>query len=43
MRRKIFVLKRERVTGGWRKLRNDELHDLYCSAHIVRMNEMSRA
>jgi hypothetical protein len=25
--RRIFGPKREEVTGGWRKLHNDELHD----------------
>jgi hypothetical protein len=28
------------VTGGWRKLHNEELHDLYSSPNIIRM--MSR-
>lgn len=27
--RKIFLPKREQVTGDWRKLRNEELHDLF--------------
>jgi hypothetical protein len=27
--------KRDEVTGGWRKLHNDELHGLYCSPSIV--------
>jgi hypothetical protein len=27
--RKIFGLKRDEVTGGWRKLCNEELHDLH--------------
>jgi hypothetical protein len=26
--RRIFGPKREEVTGGWRKLHNEELHDL---------------
>jgi hypothetical protein len=25
------------VTGGWRKLRNEELHSLYSSPSIIRM------
>jgi hypothetical protein len=25
----IFGLKRDEVTGGWRKLHNEELHNLY--------------
>jgi hypothetical protein len=29
--RRIFGLKREEVTGGWRKLHNEELHNLYSS------------
>ena len=35
MLRKIFVLKRGEVTGDWRKLHNEELHDLYCSLNII--------
>jgi hypothetical protein len=27
--RRIFVPKRDEVTGDWRKLYNDELHNLY--------------
>jgi hypothetical protein len=26
---RIFVLKRDKVTGEWRKLNNKEIHDLY--------------
>jgi hypothetical protein len=33
--RRIFGPKRDEVTGEWRKLHNEELHDLYCSPHIV--------
>jgi hypothetical protein len=35
MLRWIFGPKRDEVTGGWRKLRNEELNDLYCSPNIV--------
>ena len=35
--RKIFGLKRDEVTGEWRKLHNEELNDLYCSTNIVRV------
>jgi hypothetical protein len=35
--RRIFGPKRDKVTGGLRKLHNEELHDLYCSPGIVRM------
>jgi hypothetical protein len=29
--RRIFGLKRDEVTGEWKKLHNKELHDLYSS------------
>ena len=44
--RRIFGPKRDEVTGEWRKLRNEELGDLYCSPSIVQVikkNEMDRA
>jgi hypothetical protein len=34
--RGIFGPKRDEVTGGWRKLHNEELHNLYSSPSIVR-------
>jgi hypothetical protein len=34
--RRIFGQKRDEVTGGWRKLHNEELHNLY-SPSIIRM------
>jgi hypothetical protein len=39
--RKIFGPKREE-DGSWRKLHNDELHDLYSSANIVRVIKSRR-
>jgi hypothetical protein len=33
--RRIFGPKRDEVIGGWRKLHNDELHNLYCSSSII--------
>jgi hypothetical protein len=33
--RRIFGPKRDKVTGGWRKLHNEELHGLYSSPSIV--------
>jgi hypothetical protein len=44
--RRIFEPKRDEVTGGWRKLHNEELHNLYSSPSIIRMikdDEMGRA
>jgi hypothetical protein len=35
--RGIFGSKRDEIIGGRRKLRNEELHSLYCSPHIIRM------
>jgi hypothetical protein len=35
--RRIFGPKRDEVTGGWRKLHNEELHYLYSSPSIIRM------
>jgi hypothetical protein len=37
--RKIFGPKRDEVVGGWRKLHNEELHNLYSSPNIIRMIE----
>jgi hypothetical protein len=33
----IFGPKRDEVTGGWRKLHNEELHDLCSSPRIIKM------
>jgi hypothetical protein len=30
------------VTGGWRKLHNEELHDLYSSPSIIRIMKPKR-
>ena len=32
-----MVLRRDEVTGEWRRLHNEELNDLYCSPNIVRV------
>jgi hypothetical protein len=40
--RKIFGPKRDEVTGGWRKLHNVELHNLYTSQSIIRMIKSRR-
>jgi hypothetical protein len=48
--RKIFGPKRDEAIGGWRKLHNEELHNLYCSSsimrwagHVARMGEKRNA
>jgi hypothetical protein len=35
--RRIFGPKRDEVTGGWRKLHNEELYNLYSSPSIIRI------
>jgi hypothetical protein len=35
--RRIFGPKREEVAGGWRRLHNEELHDMYASPNIIRV------
>jgi hypothetical protein len=40
--RRIFRRKRDQVTGGWRKLHNEELHDLYSSPSIIRIIKSRR-
>jgi hypothetical protein len=40
--RGIFEPKRDEVTGEWRKLHNEELHDLYSSPTIVRVIKSRR-
>jgi hypothetical protein len=37
--RRIFGPKREKVVGGWRRLHNEELHNLYISPNIIRVNK----
>jgi hypothetical protein len=40
--RRIFGPKRDEARGEWRKLYNEELHDLYSSPNIVRVIKSRR-
>jgi hypothetical protein len=40
--RRMFGPKRDEVTGGWRKLHNEELHGFYSSPNIVRVIKARR-
>jgi hypothetical protein len=40
--RRIFGPKRDEVTGRWRKLHNEELHNLYSFPSIIRMIKSKR-
>ena len=42
MLRRIFVPKRDEVTGEWRRLRNEDLNDLYSSPNILRVIKSRR-
>jgi hypothetical protein len=37
--RRIFGPKRDEVTGGWRKMHNEEFQNLYSSPSIIRMTK----
>jgi hypothetical protein len=40
--RRLFGPKRDKVTGEWRKLHNEELHNLYSSPSNIRQIESRR-
>jgi hypothetical protein len=45
--RRIFGTRRDEIIGGWRKLHDEKLHNLYSSASLIRIikskeDEMSR-
>jgi hypothetical protein len=40
--RRIFGSKREEVAGGWRRLHNEELHNLYASPNVIRVVKSGR-
>jgi hypothetical protein len=35
--RRIFGPKRDEAVGGWRRMHNEELHNLYALPHIIRV------
>jgi hypothetical protein len=37
--RRIFGSERDEVTGRWRKLHNEELHNLHSSPSIIRLRK----
>jgi hypothetical protein len=40
--KQIFGTKRDEMVGGWRKLHNEELHNLYPSPKTIRMIKLRR-
>jgi len=40
--RRIFGPRRDKVTGEWRRLHNEELNDLYCSPNIAQVIKWRR-
>jgi hypothetical protein len=40
--RRAFGPKRDKATGEWRRLHNEELNDLYSSPNIIRVNKSRR-
>jgi hypothetical protein len=40
--RRIFGAKRDEVTGEWRKLHNEELHNMYSSPDVIRQVKSRR-
>jgi hypothetical protein len=40
--RKISRSEREKVSGGWRRLYYEELHNLYASPYIIRVIKSRR-
>jgi len=40
--RRIFGHRKDEVTEEWRRMRNEELNDLYCSPNIVRVIKIEK-
>jgi stalled ribosome rescue protein Dom34 len=41
--RKTFEHKTDEITGEWRRLHSEELHDLYFSTNIIKKDEIGEA
>jgi hypothetical protein len=39
---RIFAPKREELVGGWRRMHDEELHNLYTSPNIIRVIKSRR-
>jgi hypothetical protein len=39
---RIFGMKRDEIIGAWRKLHNEELHNMYSSPNIIRVIKSRR-
>jgi hypothetical protein len=35
--RRIFGRKRAEITGGWRKMHEKDIHNMYCSSNTIMM------
>jgi hypothetical protein len=42
MLRRLFGQNRDEMMGGWRKLHNEELRNLYSSPNIIKEDEIGR-
>jgi hypothetical protein len=40
--RRVFGPKRDKMIGGWKKLHNEKLHNLYSSPSMIRMIKSRR-
>jgi hypothetical protein len=40
--RRIFGPEKEEVVGSWRRLHNEELHNLYASPNIIGVTKLRR-
>jgi hypothetical protein len=40
--RRMFGSKRQEVAGGWRKLPNEKLHNLYAPPNVIRVSKSRR-